>query len=58
MFLARELAVSSHAAIGDYFGGRDLATVRHECAADHYLAATLAASGGRWHETNHQAPRD
>jgi chromosomal replication initiator protein len=49
MYVARTLTGSSFAAIGDYFGGRDPATVRHACkaaaeriAADQSLAAAVA----------------
>jgi chromosomal replication initiator protein len=50
MYAARTLTGSSFATIGDYFGGRDPATVRHACkaaadriTADPGLSAVLAS---------------
>jgi chromosomal replication initiator protein len=54
MYVARTLTGSSFATIGDYFGGRDPATVRHACKAaaerleaDPGLAAVVAGIGQR-----------
>ncbi len=55
MLIARELTGMSYQAIGDYFGGRDPATVRHACKAaaarvdaDPALAAAVSAIRQRW----------
>ena len=55
MLLARGLTGLSFQSIGDYFGGRDPATVRHACkaaaervAADPALAAAVSAIRRRW----------
>jgi chromosomal replication initiator protein len=56
MHLARELTSLSFQSIGNYFGGRDPATVRHSCRtaagridADPALAAAAAVLRNRWH---------
>ena len=55
MLLARALTSLSYQAIGEYFGGRDPATVRHACKAaaarvdaDPALAAAVSAIRQRW----------
>jgi chromosomal replication initiator protein len=55
MHLSRALTGLSYQAIGDYFGGRDKATVRHACkaaesrlAADRALDAAVSALRQRW----------
>jgi chromosomal replication initiator protein len=64
MHLARLHTRSSFRAIGDYFGGRDPATVRHACrvaaerlAADPALAAACSAVARGWGIENDQGRR-
>jgi chromosomal replication initiator protein len=65
IYLARALTALSFQAIGDYFGGRDPATVRHSCqtvasriATDPALAATVAGLHERWRIQTGDPPQD